>query len=117
MGTGKWGKYQGYKKFLEEADIVFLHGFYFRNSLLEFYYTHRNLLKKCIWIGWGIDIYNWKRPEVNIKNRLLKRLSKTSKKLTHSCKYAIICCRIRETFGGNARSLDLRKHKEERKWI
>ena len=80
MGTGKWGKYQGYKKFLEEADIVFLHGFYFRNSLLEFYYTHRNLLKKCVWIGWGIDIYNWKRPEVNIKNRLLNHMDVVCRK-------------------------------------
>ncbi len=64
------------KKEMEKADYIFWHNFIPRRELLLFAFFNPGLLKKTIWVSWGIDLYNWKRNEKGLKNKVINYLNK-----------------------------------------
>lgn len=74
-GNGKKEKMLHLKKALDDADIVLWHGFIYPGRFMLFLAANPQFLKKSVWIVWGIDIYNWKRPENSLRNIVINKLN------------------------------------------
>ena len=64
----------------KNADVIIWHGIIFGGKRSLFLYLHPWVLKKSVWIMHGIDIYNWKREETNIKSVILNVINKAIRK-------------------------------------
>lgn len=74
-GNGKIEKMLHLKRALDDADIIFWHGFIYPGRFMLFLSANPQFLRKSVWIAWGIDIYNWKRPENSIRNIVINKLN------------------------------------------
>ncbi len=67
------------------ADKVFFHFFKHSNKIIVELLTHPKLLKKCIWIEWGGDLYEWTFTggsfKTKIANIIRRHLLKSFKKV------------------------------------
>ena len=63
-------------KLMFAADKIIFHSLIFNtNKFVLFFAIFKRFLKKSVWVEWGADLYNWKRPEVNLKNKFLNFLN------------------------------------------
>ncbi len=74
LGKGKLNKYKGIKKLMKEADHIILHGFNLDWKWILFFCMNKDFLKKICWVIWGIDMYNYLRPETSLKNKILNKM-------------------------------------------
>lgn len=81
FGKGKIRKFKGLNKIMKEADHIVLHGFNMDIKWILFLYTHKKFLKKSSWLIWGIDLYNYLRPNTSIKNRILNHIETVCRKI------------------------------------
>lgn len=78
-GRGTIEKIFDFYKHLNEAEQIVWHGFLYPTRFMIFLYVFRKFLKKSIWIMWGIDLYNWKREENSIKDKIINHVNKVCK--------------------------------------
>lgn len=74
-GNNKKEKMIHLKSALDSADLVFWHGLIYPGRFMLFLSAYPKFLKKSIWIIWGIDLYNWKRPENSLRNIIINKLN------------------------------------------
>ncbi len=61
-GNSRLEKMKHFKRQCKSADAIVWHGFLFPFRMMLYLYANRWILKKSIWVMWGIDLYNWKIP-------------------------------------------------------
>ena len=79
QGQTRFQKMKDFYQTLEQADTIIWHGFMYPPRFSLFLYVFQKFLKKSVWLMWGIDLYNWKRPGKDLKSRV--------------CNYIERCCR------------------------
>jgi len=60
---------------LNAADVIIWHGLIFGTKRILFLYLHKKFLKKSVWIMRGLDLYNWKQEEKNIKSFIKNKIN------------------------------------------
>lgn len=79
QGNGTIGKIKHFYRHLNKAENIVWHGFLYPTRFMGFLYVFRKFLKKSIWVMWGIDLYNWKREEKGIKDKVINHINKVCK--------------------------------------
>ena len=74
LGKNKLSKYRALKREFDKADRVVFHCFKPSLPWLLFLYMNRHYLDKAVWVIWGIDLYNYKRPGKGLKARILNHM-------------------------------------------
>lgn len=88
LGKSKIQKFFALRSMLTKSSNIVIHGFIFNNLWLIFLYFNKYLLKKAIWIVWGIDLYNFLNPtKSSVKNRIMNHIMYSCRK---ACKTAIV---------------------------
>jgi|GEM_PF-3492566 len=76
LGKSTGQKYKRIKQKMIEADLILWHSFMPRRDLLMFAYRNRKLLKKTVWVSWGIDLYNWERTSHGLKSFVANHINR-----------------------------------------
>lgn len=71
QGANRYQKAMHLYKALDNADIVIWHGFIYPARIALFLCLNKRFLRKSIWIMWGLDLHNWKRPKTSFRNILV----------------------------------------------
>jgi dTDP-N-acetylfucosamine:lipid II N-acetylfucosaminyltransferase len=56
---------------LRQSDKIILHSL-FLIELIDYLYLHQRFLKKCYWVMWGGDLYDYENSEKTIKSTFFK---------------------------------------------
>lgn len=73
-GDTRFKKAMHLKSMIDKCDYVIWHGMTYPIRHV-FFACQKSILKKSIWLMWGIDLYNWELPNNNYKNRLKNKLN------------------------------------------
>lgn len=74
-GNGKIQKMRHLYRALKSADVVLWHGLIYPGRFMLFLAANPALLRKSVWIMWGIDLYNWKREKNSLRNKVINYLN------------------------------------------
>ncbi|KJJ65612.1 TDP-N-acetylfucosamine:lipid II N-acetylfucosaminyltransferase [Clostridium sp. FS41] len=74
-GNSKWEKMKHLYTALNQADLVFWHGFIYPGRFMLFLFGNPKFLKKSVWVAWGIDLYNWKRTDKGLRHKVINALN------------------------------------------
>lgn len=92
---------------LKCADKVFFHFFKHSNKIIVELLLHPNLFKKCVWIEWGGDLYEWTFTggsfKTKIANVIRRHLLKSFKKVV--CIFEPDVKFYRETLKGRGKTI------------
>ena len=83
QGANAREKAQHFKKYADMADYIVWHGMIYHAKIVLFA-CQPALLRKSIWLIWGIDLYNWLVPNDSPKNRLKNRINRYWRKHVHA---------------------------------
>lgn len=73
-GNTRFQKILHFEKFINKSDYIIWHGMTYQTRHILFA-SRPKVLKKSIWLMWGIDLYNWKVPSIGIKNLIKNKLN------------------------------------------
>lgn len=79
-GRSRLEKIEHFKNRCRSADVIVWHGFLFPFRMMLYLYANRWILKKSVWVMWGIDLYNWKVPSCTPKALFMNHVNATCRK-------------------------------------
>ena len=84
-GTDRANKAGHVRDALKQADVIIWHGLFYNFRFMAFLYVYRRILKKSVWVIWGLDIHNYKTKGRGPKAFLYNRVNKVvRKKIKHA---------------------------------
>lgn len=86
IGKGKINKYINLLKIMRRADYIIFHSFKPNYKWLIFLFFNIDLIKKSVWIIWGIDLYEYNYKKLSFRSRIKKYIEDKIKK---SFKYVV----------------------------
>ena len=68
-GKSRLDKIKHFNNMAKQADYIVWHAMTYSTKHVLFFSLPR-FLKKSVWVMWGIDLYNWEKPQKGFKNRI-----------------------------------------------
>ena len=82
-GKNSHQKAKHLKSFIDLADYVIWHGMIYHTKIVLFSCLP-SILRKSIWLIWGIDLYNWEEKNLSSKNKFKNAINRYWRRHVHA---------------------------------